>query len=180
MRWTVHGERALYESDRFDVVLVDVEIPGGPRFEHHVIRYPLPAAGVVMHDPERGLLLLWRHRFITDTWGWEIPGGRVEAGETPIEGAAREAYEETGWRPGPLLPLVSYHPSNGSADQTFHAFVARGATHVGDPPDASESERIEWVAIDRVRDLIRDGAMRDGLSLTAVTTALALGALDPI
>lgn len=175
MRWQVHGERSLHESDWMSLRLVDVEIPGGPRFEHHVVRFPLPAAGVVVHDADRGVLLLWRHRFITDTWGWEIPAGRVEHGEDIAEAGGREAEEETGWRPGPLRPLITFHPSNGATDQTFHIFVAAGATHIGDPVDTFEAERIEWVPVDRLRDLIREGEIQDGLSLTALTTALAMG-----
>ena len=89
MRWITHGERSVYESPWLGVGLVDVEIPGHRRFEHHAIRVPRPAAGVIMHEPDRGVLLLWRHRFITDTWGWEIPAGRIEAGETLEQGAAR-------------------------------------------------------------------------------------------
>jgi ribosomal protein L34E len=38
MRWQVHGERSAYESDWRSLRLVDVEIPGGRRFEHHVRR----------------------------------------------------------------------------------------------------------------------------------------------
>ena len=92
MRWTVHGERELYDSEWMRLVVVDVEIPGVGRFDHHVVRYPQPASGTVVHDPVRGVLLLWRHRFITDTWGWEIPAGRIEAGETPKDAAARDTY----------------------------------------------------------------------------------------
>src|ERR1700731_3745759 len=146
MRWTVHGERSLYESDWVSLWLADVELPDGERFEHHLIRVPGAAAGVVVVDPEKGVLLLWRHRFITDTWGWEVPAGRVEAGESPVEAAAREVLEgpgwrageaaaggvpeETGWPPGPLEPLGPYPPSNGLSDQTFHLFLAGEATEV--------------------------------------------------
>jgi hypothetical protein len=73
MRWTVHGERTLYASEWVGLGLVDVEVPGGARFEHHVVRLPREAVGTVVHDPQRGVLLLWRHRFITDSWGWEVP-----------------------------------------------------------------------------------------------------------
>jgi 8-oxo-dGTP pyrophosphatase MutT (NUDIX family) len=178
MRWRVHGERSLYDSDWVSLRLVDVEIPGGPRFEHHVVRFPLPATGVVVHDPARGVLLLWRHRFITDSWGWEVPAGRVEHGE-PIElAAAREVLEETGWRPGPIRPLIAYHPSNGASDQTFRLFLAAGATHVGEPEDAHEAERIEWVPVDRVRELLATGQISDGMSVTALTTAFTFGHLD--
>ncbi|MFS0701219.1 NUDIX hydrolase [Cellulomonas sp. 179-A 4D5 NHS] len=168
MRWQTFGERTVYDSPWVRVALVDVEVPGVGRLDHHVVRMPAHAAGTVVHDTERGVLMLWRHRFITDSWGWEIPAGRLEDGEEPADAAARETLEETGWRPGPLRPLVSYHPTNGSSDQTFHVFVADGATHVGEPADAFESERVAWVPLDEVRALVRDGGIGDGLSLTGL------------
>ena len=172
MEWTVHGERMLYTSEWVGLGLVDVEVPDGDRFEHHVVRMPNQAAGCVAHDPDRGLLLLWRHRFITDSWGWEIPAGGIDPGESPIDAAVREVREETGWQPGPLTELMSYHPTNGLSDQRFHVFIADGATHVGEPTDPWESERIEWVPLDEVRRIVTSGEMLDGLSFTGVLYAL--------
>ena len=80
--------------------------------------------------------------------------------------------EETGWKPGPLRHLVTYNPMNGLADKRFHLFVAEGATHVGDPTDVNEADRVEWVPRDELRRLARAGEVRDGLSLTAVLYAL--------
>jgi 8-oxo-dGTP pyrophosphatase MutT (NUDIX family) len=173
VQWTVHGERRVYESEWVSLSLVDVEVPGGHRFDHHVVRVPRPAVGVVVHDEHRNVLLLWRHRFITDEWGWEIPAGGVDAGEGVAEAAAREVLEETGWALAALRPILSYHPSNGLSDQQFHAFVARAAEFQGDPTDTAEAERIEWVGVPEVRNLIKDGVVRDGLSLTALAYALA-------
>jgi 8-oxo-dGTP pyrophosphatase MutT (NUDIX family) len=133
-----------------------------------------------VHDPDRGVLLLWRHRFITDTWGWEIPAGRVDDGEDPAEGAAREVLEETGWRPGPLRPLVVYQPTNGLSDQRFHLFAAEGAEPVGEPSDPTESERIEWVPLGRLRAAVAAGEVVDGLSLTALLYAMAFGPLQAV
>lgn len=176
MPWTVHGERVLYDSAWMRLALTDVELPSGRRFEHHVLRMPCAAAGVVVDDPERGILLLWRHRFTTDTWGWEIPAGRIEAGESPIEAGRRETIEETGWDAGELRPLTTYFPHNGSSDATFHLFVATGrATHVGEPTDPDEAERIAWLSRDHVIGEIRAGRVGDGLSLTALLWHLTLG-----
>ncbi|MDQ6837647.1 MAG: NUDIX hydrolase [Actinomycetota bacterium] len=177
MRWTVHGETVLYESPWVALHLADVELPDGRRLDHHLVRTPAPAAGVVVADPGQGVLLLWRHRFITDSWGWEIPAGRMEAGESIPEGAAREVEEETGWRPGPLRPLTAYHPSNGLSDQTFHLFAAFVATHVGDPTDWVESERVEWVDPRSLRTEMAAGRVGDGMSLTALCWCLAFGVL---
>jgi len=173
MEWTVHGERMVYDNEWMGVALVDVELPSGARFEHHVLRMPAEAAGVVVDDPDRGVLLLWRHRFITDTWGWELPAGRVDEGETPREAGARETLEETGWRPGPLEPLVSYFPHNGTSDATFNVFLATAATYVGDPVDTDEADRIVWVTWDEVRAEIAAGRVHDGLSLTGLLYRLA-------
>ena len=164
----MHGERAVYDSEWVCLSLVDVELPDGQRFDHHVVRMPAQASGVVITDAECGVLLLWRHRFITDTWGWEVPAGRVDDGETPEHAGAREALEETGWRPGPLRLLTAYHPINGTSDATFNLYVADGATYVGAPSDPNEAERVEWLPWDRVREEIAAGRVHDGLSLTAL------------
>src|SRR3954447_19304897 len=162
MRWTVHGERSLYDSNWVSLALVDVEVPGGERFEHHVVRYRHEAAGVVVHDPDRGVLLLWRHRFITDAWGWEIPAGGIEPGEDPAEAGRREVLEETGYGVGTVAPLLTYFPSNGSSDQVFRLFTAQGATQVAEPTDPGESERIEWVPAADLAGEIAAGRIVDG------------------
>ncbi len=168
MKWIVHGERMIYESEWVNLALTDIEIPGGPRFEHHVIRMPAQAAGTVVDDPQRGVLLLWRHRFTTDSWGWEIPAGRIDAGETAIQAAERETLEETGWQPSQLRPIGHYFPHNGSSDAVFNLFRTESATYVGEPSDPSESERVEWLGWDDVRTEIAAGRIGDGLSLTAL------------
>jgi 8-oxo-dGTP pyrophosphatase MutT (NUDIX family) len=177
VQWIVHGERALYQSEWVNLTLVDIEIPGERRFEHHVIRVPRPAGGVIIRRNDE-LLLMWRHRFITDTWGWEIPAGKIELGESPIEGAAREALEETGWQPGPMRPITTFHPVNGMGDHTFHIFLAEDASYVGEPTDRSEAARVDWVPVARVREFIRDEHIHDGLSLCGLSVAFTRGLLD--
>lgn len=176
MRWTVHGERALYRSDWVDLTLVDVELPDGQRLDHHVIRMPREASGTVVHDRAWGVLVLWRHRFVTDTWGWEIPAGRVDPGETPEDAARRETEEESGWRPGPLRRLTTYHPSNGVSDQRFHVFLADGAVEIGPPSDPNEAARVEWMDLSSLEARVRGGEIGDGLSLTALLWFLAFEA----
>jgi len=175
-RWKVHGETPLYSSEWLDVRLADVELPDGTRFDHHVVRLPHPAVGVIVCDAERGILLLRRHRFITDTWGWEIPAGRVDPGETLEQAGVRETIEETGWRPLELEYLGFSHPTNGLMEQRFEYFVARRAEHVGDF-ERTETESIAWFQPDDVRTLIEQGEIPDGLSVTALGMAFTLGRL---
>jgi NUDIX domain len=98
-RWRTFGEREIYRSPYTWLGQVDVELPGGERFWHEVIRLHRAAAMLLVDDADR-VLLLWRHRFVLDRWGWELPGGLVDEDEEPAEAAVRELEEETGYRAG--------------------------------------------------------------------------------
>ena len=156
MQWTNLNEQPVYENRWFRVNLADVALPDGGRLDHFVIRLrPVAAATVVNAANE--VLLLWRHRFITDSWGWELAAGVVEDGESPVRAAAREMEEETGWRPGPLRPLLTVEPSNGLTDARHHFYWGEEADWTGEPCDAFESSRREWIPLKLVPDMIARG-----------------------
>lgn len=175
--WIDRGDTLIYDSEWVRLVTTDVEMPDGTRIDHHVVRMPRPASGtIIVRDGH--VLLLWRHRFITDTWGWEIPAGAIDPGETAERAAVREAAEESGWRPRAVEALCSFHPANGVLDQTFHVFVCHDAEHQGAPSDPNEAARIEWVPLAEVRALLTGGAIGDGLSFAAISYAFAAGTFD--
>ncbi|MFI1015291.1 NUDIX hydrolase [Streptomyces sp. NPDC020965] len=164
MRWTVHGERQIYENPWVNLWLADVQQPDGHRLEHHVVRMRHLAVAVVVDDRRR-VLMMWRHRFITDTWGWELPMGLIEPGETPARTAVREVEEETGWRIGAVRPLVYAQSANGITDSEHHVFRADGAVHIGPPTELNESDRIEWISVDKIRGMIDRREIVSGGSL---------------
>ncbi|MFJ9612566.1 MULTISPECIES: NUDIX hydrolase [Streptomyces] len=153
MQWKTHGERQIYTNPWVNLCLVDVQQPDGRRWEHHVVRLRHLAVAAVVND-RREILMMWRHRFITDSWAWELPMGLIEEDETPEQAASREVLEETGWRPGPMKPLIYAEPANGITDSQHHIFRADSATYVGPPTEKNESDRIEWVPLADVRGMI--------------------------
>ncbi|MFI9847243.1 NUDIX hydrolase [Nonomuraea sp. NPDC051941] len=167
MRWQVHSERSLYADPWLDIRVADVELPDGRRLDHRLVRIA-PGAGAVVTDDQDRVLLIWRHRFITDTWAWEIPLGQVDEGEMPQAAAAREVEEETGWRPGPLRPLLSIQPTNGFTDSLHHIYRADSATRIGPPSDPYEAERVEWVHASRLRKLIESGEIVCGTTMSSL------------
>ncbi len=76
--------------------------------------------------------------------------------------------EETGWRPGPLRPLLYIQPTNGISDSEHHIFCADSATHLGPPTEGWESERIEWVPLTDIRRLIDKRDIVSGTTLAAL------------
>lgn len=153
--WRVHGERPLYATRWLHVSVADVELPSGERFEHHVVR--LARAAVVVVIDQGRVLMMWRHRFVPDRWGWELPGGLVEDGEDPIVTAAREVEEETGWRVREMTHLISFQPMVGMVDSEHSVFLGTGADQVGVPADDNESQSTEWIPLAEIPGLIAQG-----------------------
>ncbi|WP_174515097.1 NUDIX hydrolase [Streptacidiphilus albus] len=165
--WKNLGEHTVYENPWLRINLADVELPNGRHLDHYLMRLrPVALATCVNEDDE--VLLLWRHRFITDTWGWELAAGVVEAGESLEAAAAREMLEETGWRPGPLKHLLTVEPSNGLTDALHHVYWSESAEYVGHPEDDFESERREWVPLARVPEMVAKGDVRSANAVAAL------------
>ncbi|WP_328539738.1 NUDIX domain-containing protein [Streptomyces sp. NBC_00344] len=156
MQWMNLSERNVYKNRWFQVNLADVELPDGAHLDHFVIRLRPVAVATVVNDANE-VLLLWRHRFITDSWGWELAAGVVEDGEAIEAAAAREMEEETGWRPGPLRHLLTVEPSNGLTDARHHLYWSDLGTYTGQPVDAFESSRRAWIPLKLVPDMIARG-----------------------
>ena len=172
MKWQVISDRGLYRDEWLDIRVAEVELPDGHRFGHRWIRTP-PGAGLAAVDGGDQVLLIWRHRFITDTWGWEIPMGKIEEGEPPAHAAAREFEEETGWRAGPLRHLIDVQPTPGLSNSVHHIYLAGEAVHVGSPTDTAEAERVAWVPLAQVPSLIARGDITSGSTLAALLYVLS-------
>lgn len=170
--WVTHATiREVYSSWWMTLRIDDVEKPDGSHTEHEVVRGP-DAAGVVVVHPRRGVLMIWRHRFMPDTWGWEVPGGAIDRGERAAAAARRECLEETGWRVlGPMVHLNTHHPSVGLVHQTFHLYLASDAEWTGEPSDENEAAVVAWRPPAEVARDLTSGLISDAFSLLGVTFA---------
>lgn len=170
--WRVLGERQLYESQWVTLGKADVVLPSGQRFEHHTVTMPEAAMAVVVDDSAEKVLLSWRHRFVPDVWNYELPGGLVDAGESPAETIAREIVEETGYRARSIRPAVEFEPMVGMLRSRHHVFIAEGAELVGEPSEADEGT-FEWIPLADVRGLIESGKVLNSGTLVGLLHFLA-------
>jgi 8-oxo-dGTP pyrophosphatase MutT (NUDIX family) len=169
--WIIHAENVIDDTRRAVWSIAQVELPDGVRFEQYVLRAPAAAMTLLVVD-ER-VLLIRRHRWVIDRWVWELPGGYCDDGEDLAACAAREAEEETGWRPTALKPLLSFQPWVATANAEQHLFVSYGAELVSEiPTDINEAAEIRWWPIEEIPALIASGEVTGSASLIGLQALL--------
>jgi len=105
-------------------------------------------------DNQDWVLLVRRHRFVQDRWGWELPGGYVDEGEEPRAAAARELEDQTGYQAGQLEHLVTFQPMPEMADAERVVFAGRDGCQIGDPVSSEDAGQVKWTPVDSVPGLI--------------------------
>jgi 8-oxo-dGTP pyrophosphatase MutT (NUDIX family) len=163
--WRIKSEETVLRTPWFGVSVAAVELPDGQAIEHYALRRP-PVVLTAMLDDQDRVLLVWRYRFITSTWGWELPSGLADPQEDLPTAAAREALAETGWEPVDLRPLLQLQELPGLADAVQHVFWSDRARQCGEP--GWETTRLEWIPLRDAAALTAAGQIR------ASSTAAAL------
>jgi 8-oxo-dGTP pyrophosphatase MutT (NUDIX family) len=170
-QWTIHSERIIDDSRRAVWSIAHVELPNGVEFEQYVYRAPAAAMTLLVVDDR--VLLMRRHRFVIDRWVWELPGGYCDDGEDIAACAAREAEEETGWRPTALKPLISFQPWVATADAEQHLFVSYGAEQVSEvPADINEAAELRWWPLEDIPALLASGEVTGSASVIGLQSLL--------
>ncbi len=144
------GERAP-AGRRLDRLRLRAQALGYERRFRRAAGPPRRATGEVTH-------VVMQHRAVWSAEGgtWGIPGGATADGESPIEGALRECYEEANITPEDIDVVGSYCEDHGPwAYTTVFAFEKPGHT-VEPKANDDESMEIEWVPIERARPQAAD------------------------
>ncbi|WP_090047935.1 NUDIX hydrolase [Lentzea fradiae] len=174
-RWTIHEERLVDDTRKLNVSIAHVELPDGVQFEQWVLRMPKAVMTLVLDDARENVLMIYRHRWIMDRWTWELPGGYLDPDEDPAACAEREAIEETGWKPRSVRLLTKFQPLTGTADFENLIYVAEGAEDTGQQADINEAERVAWIPLSSIKDMIANGEIIGAAAQVGLLHVLAFG-----
>ena len=114
-----------YRGHVISVTVDDVILPNGRQAALEVVHHPGGAAVVAINDLQQ-VCLLRQYRYVAGGWIWELPAGKIEAGEEALAGAKRELAEETGYHAKKWRPLVEYFASPGFLGESMKVFLAEG------------------------------------------------------
>lgn len=134
-------------------------------------------AGVVAMN-DGNVLLVRQYRLLINDLSWEIPGGKVDPGETPEAAAVRECLEETGIRCFNTQQLMFYHPGLDTRHNPTHLFYSENTSE--EPEDLEihpdEVTASEWVPLDRCLEMIFNGQIVDSFTIIGLLAYQRLAA----
>lgn len=144
----------------FDVERLQVRLPNGHTSVRDVVRHR-GAAAVVALTTSGKIALVRQYRTSLGRVTVEIPAGKLDPGEDPLECAKRELKEETGFVAGRIAYLTTIATSCGFADELIHIYLATQLLFEGARPDDDEFLNVDLVPVGELVDAVLDGKIED-------------------
>jgi ADP-ribose pyrophosphatase len=171
----VEERRQIFQGRVIDLSLEGVLLPNGKRVELEIIRHPGGAAAVALDNGRVCLLRQFRHA--ANGWLWELPAGKIDAGETPFSTARRELAEEGGVSAEQWTTLGTMHSSPGVFTEVIHLYLARELTSIGQNHEHDEVIEVHWLPFSQALRWCSDGTISDAKTLVGLfRTAALIGA----
>lgn len=146
---------------------ISINPRGGGRHDFFVIEAP-DWINVIPITRDGDVVMIEQYRHGTQEVTLEIPGGMVDDGEEPRAAAARELFEETGYRAESILPFGATRPNPAIMNNSLHSFLAQNCSfHEAPRFEGSEHTVVRLVKKSDIPTLIANGVISHALVIVA-------------
>ena len=166
---TVSSEK-VFEGKIIKLFFDKVMLPNNKTATREKVWHP-GAVAVVPLTSENEIILIKQYRYPVEEVLIEIPAGKLDKGESPIDCAKRELQEEVGAVGGNLVHLSSFHTTPGFSNEFLHLYLAVNFEKKENNPDEDEFLQILSVPIKECIDWVFEGKIKDAKSIIGVLMA---------
>jgi 8-oxo-dGTP pyrophosphatase MutT (NUDIX family) len=161
------SRRTVYQNSWIVVRDDQVIRPDGSDGQYCVIEMN-PSVGVVVLSDDQKVFLVGQWRYCFDRFSWEIPTGKCDAGEEPVEAARRELLEEAGVTGGSWIDLGWIDNSNAITTERSRLFLVQQGSQEEPKNIANEPLTGRWVNFSEALDFVRNGTITDAPSVAGL------------
>ena len=132
-----------------------------------VVLHPGGVAAVPVLEDGR-ILLIRQFRYPIGKYILEIPAGKLDSGQSPLETIAREIEEETGYRAGLITHECTFYTTPGISNESIHFFVAKDLELKAQRLEEGEHITVESYTLGECLNKIRTGEINDGKTILGI------------
>ncbi len=164
------SSRTVYRGPVFWVASDRVEEPGGVRVRRDLIHHSGSVVVLAVDDTGKTprILLERQYRHAAQDYLWELPAGRIDAGEQELKAAQRELLEETGYRASRWRRILRFYASPGFVAETMSVYLATGLRSGDAQPEEDEVIYKRMVALNAALRMVLNGTIRDAKTISSV------------
>ena len=157
----------VYKGRIINVRCDDAELPNGKPCLREVIEHPGGVCVAALTQSDE-LIFVRQFRYPYYEVVLELPAGKLEKGEDPLETGKRELLEEAGCVAEEYADLGKFYPSPGYCGEIISLYAARGLSFSGQKLDEDEFLNVETIPLDRAVEMVLSNEIRDGKTQAAV------------
>lgn len=160
-------ESIIYQGKIIKVKELDIMLPNGLKSKREIVEHP-GAVAILPTTEDEKLVLIRQFRKSCEEILWEIPAGKLEKEEAPLDCARRELKEETGYTAQNWTLLGRFYTSPGFCNELIYIYLATnlipGETHL------DEDENLEQYLLtpQQINQLLEAGQIKDMKTITAL------------
>ncbi len=164
--------KKVYQGKIIDVIKSSVSMPDGSKSEIEAVIHP--GAALIVPFYENKIVLIRQYRPVLEDYLWELPAGKLDGLEEPVNCARRELEEETGFIGGEMEYLGMIHTTPGFTDEKIYIFSCECSKKGELNLDDDEHIEVHLLEIDDIRRLYLDKKISDAKTLAGLLFAKIL------
>lgn len=147
-----------------------IRLPDGHCMDMEIVQHSGGSA-IVAIDEQNRVCLIRQYRYAVADWIWEIPAGKIDAGDTPDFTAQKELREEAGMLASTWCSLGKMYATPGYCNEIVHLYLARNLQSSTIEHEPGELIEVHWLALEKAIEWARTGKINDSKTLVALFRA---------